>query len=218
MKAEPRAKIILRTFKKLHLPLNSNVLICLLTNAILIENVITTGGLLLTLSKINKILFQRPLTFFFFLYWFPKLISFCNDMSNISNNIPFILNPLLFRSVRARWCVQRLDRCLWSSQSVALVNLDVMFQEQDEDVAGGPGPITINLVRGHLWNLNCSQVSMWSRALQLCERQFHSKGSAQSSSEAFLLPSPLFRLSHSSSDCSDSTVIQCNLISLTHWE
>lgn len=181
--------------QKLHLPLNSNVLICLLTNAILIENVITTGGLLLTLSKINKILLQWPLTFFF-LYWFPKLISFCNDVSNISNKIPFILNPLLFRSVRARWCIQRLDRCLWSSQSVALVNLDVMFQEQDEDVAGGPGPITTNLVRGHLWNFNCSQVSMWSRALQLCVRQFHFKGSAQRSSEAFLLPSPLFRLSH----------------------
>lgn len=68
---------------------------------------------------------------------FPVLIEV--DMNKI---VVFILNPLLFRSVRASRRIQWLDRCLWSGQSVALVKPNVTFQEQDEGVAAGPGPKT----------------------------------------------------------------------------
>lgn len=107
---------------------------------------------LLPLSKIDKILSSSHSHFFpvliseapIILQWYEK---------HVSSKIPFILNPLLFRSVRACRRVQWLDRCLWSSQSVDLVNLDVKFQEWDENVACGLGPITIHLLRGHLWNI-----------------------------------------------------------------
>lgn len=91
---------------------------------------------LLPLSKINTILSSSHSHFFF------SCIDFRSSYDSARNKIIFILNPLLFRSVGACWRVQWLDRCLWSSQSVALVKLDVKFQEQDENVAYGPGPIT----------------------------------------------------------------------------
>lgn len=81
-----------------------------------------------------------------------------------------------YLSIRASWCVQWLDRCLWISQSVAFMELDA-FQEEDEDVSGGPELISSILVRGHLWNsfflfASCCMVT-WD--LQLCEKQplFH---------------------------------------------
>lgn len=52
------------TLEKLHSPLNSNVFPSFLTNAILIENVITTGGWLLTLGIMNKIPSQESFTLF----------------------------------------------------------------------------------------------------------------------------------------------------------
>lgn len=104
---------------------------------------------------------------FSLLYWFPKFI-----IKNCKK-ITFFLNSLLFRSVRASWRVQWLDRCLWSRQSVAPMEPDV-FQEWEEDVACGPGPIRIKPVRGHLWNSYYSQVfQMVTQEVQLCEQQFH---------------------------------------------
>lgn len=56
-----------------------------------------------------------------------------------------------YLSVRASRCVQWLDRCLWISKSVALMEQEA-FQEEDEDVSGGPELIRSILVRGHFWN------------------------------------------------------------------
>jgi len=81
-----------------------------------------------------------------------------------------------YLSVRAGWCVQWLDRCLWISQSIALMELGA-FQEEGEDVTGGPELIRSILVRGHLWNFlfffftKFTGFCMVSWDLQLCEQQ-----------------------------------------------
>lgn len=41
-------------------------------------------------------------------------------------------------------------------------------QELDEDVAGDPGPMTVKLVEGCLWNFYYLKVSIWSLELYSC--------------------------------------------------
>lgn len=67
-----------------------------------------------------------------------------------------------YLSVRAGWCVQWLDRRLWSSQSVALTELDACQEGGgDEHVVGGSEPTGIKPVGGHFWNFDYSQ-NLWS--------------------------------------------------------
>lgn len=66
-----------------------------------------------------------------------------------------------YLSVGAGWCVQWLDRCLWSRQPVALMELDASQEGgEDEQVVGGSEPTGIKPIRGHFWNFDYSQI-LW---------------------------------------------------------
>lgn len=87
-------------------------------------------------------------------------------MSKMSVKISFLLDPFPFRSLGASRCVQRLDRCLRSSQSV------IQMSGPGRGGSPGPGPVTTSLLNHLPWTRKGNIVHRMCSSLVPCSVRF----------------------------------------------